>query len=161
MKLIASPNFNNRNSETTIDYIILHYTAMATATEAIERLCGPENEVSAHYIISKDGCVTQMVDERLRAWHAGESCWQGLTDINSRSIGIELDNKGDEPFPIAQINSLKALVKNIMKKHELGPESLLGHSDIAPARKQDPGPHFPWKELTDEGLCLPRPLTGG
>ncbi|MGE0109650.1 MAG: N-acetylmuramoyl-L-alanine amidase [Bdellovibrionales bacterium] len=147
MKFAASPNFGPRAEGKEIKYVIIHYTAMESAPEALARLCDPAAEVSAHYLIDKQGEITQMVDERLRAWHAGQSEWEGETDINSCSIGIELDNKGNEPYPPLQIEALKTLLEEIKSRHNIGSNAILGHSDIAPTRKQDPGPLFPWEEI--------------
>ena len=156
MKPAPSPNFNDRAASTAIAYIVLHYTGMRTAQDALNRMCDPAAQVSAHYMIDEDGSVYQLVDESRRAWHAGESFWRGKTDLNSLSIGVELVNKGHEfgytPFPAVQIASLKMLLKAIMARHALPPEALLAHSDIAPARKEDPGELFPWQELAAEGF---------
>jgi N-acetylmuramoyl-L-alanine amidase len=151
MKFLASLNFNARAEGTTIDYIVLHYTVL-NAEESLAKMRDPSCEVSAHYMICEDGEMIQLVDEASRAWHAGESMWKKQDDINSRSIGIELVNDGQSPFPAPQIDSLKKLVRDIMKRHGLGRDCLLAHSDIAPTRKCDPGVFFPWKELADEGL---------
>jgi N-acetylmuramoyl-L-alanine amidase len=131
----------------------LHYTVLDEA-ETVRRFCDPSFEVSAHYLVGKDGEITQLVEEDKRAWHAGESSWKGQTDINSRSIGIELVNNGEEPFPTEQIAALKILLKEIMARHAIARDSVLGHSDIAPTRKKDPGALFPWRELAQDGICL-------
>ncbi len=158
MKHVASPNFNDRAPRSSIQYIVLHYTAMEPAEKALERLCDPQHEVSAHYMIDCDGEIIQLVQEDKRAWHAGESFWKGKEDINSRSIGIELVNTGHKHFPQPQIESLKTLLKEIMQRQHLKAPCLLGHSDIAPTRKKDPDIFFPWKELAREGFDLfPRP----
>jgi N-acetylmuramoyl-L-alanine amidase len=158
MKFIASPNFNERRDGVKPSLIILHYTGMQTAEAALARLCDPVAEVSAHYMIYEDGEVVQMVDEAMRAWHAGVSVWGDITDVNSHSIGIELVNPGHEfgyrPFPNVQIRALKDLCREIMLRWEIKPEGVLGHSDVAPERKQDPGELFPWDELEREGLAF-------
>ncbi|MFA6280301.1 MAG: N-acetylmuramoyl-L-alanine amidase [Bdellovibrionales bacterium] len=158
MKRIPSPNYNERAEKTLLAYVVLHYTGMRTAAEALDRLRDPHSEVSCHYMIDEEGGVIQMVEEDHRAWHAGHSCWRGKRDINSQSIGIELVNKGHAfgytPFPKAQIDSLKALLHDIKSRYSLSPESLLAHSDIAPLRKEDPGELFPWQELAAVGLSL-------
>ena len=155
--LMRSPNFNDRADGIKLAYIILHYTGMKDAASALERLCDPAAQVSAHYMIDEDGSVIQLVDEAKRAWHAGKSFWRGITDMNSASIGIELVNPGHEfgyrPFPAAQITALKKLLHEIIARHGMNRKScLLGHSDIAPTRKQDPGELFPWEELAKDGL---------
>ena len=156
---MLSPNFNRRTSGIALDYIILHYTGMKDAAMALTRLRDPTAQVSAHYLIDEDGTITPLVDEANRAWHAGQSFWRGITDLNSASIGIELVNPGHEfgyrPFPPPQIAALKKLLPKIIARHTLNAVScLLAHSDIAPARKQDPGELFPWQELAQEGLGL-------
>jgi N-acetylmuramoyl-L-alanine amidase len=152
-----SPNFDERTLP--ISLLILHYTGMATGEAALERMCDADAKVSAHYMVEEDGRIFQLVDEDKRAWHAGVSEWQGETNINSNSIGIEIVNGGhDHPnedgslpdFPDVQINAVIALSKDIMKRH--GPLTVLGHSDIAPARKIDPGENFPWQGLAAAGL---------
>lgn len=132
---------------------MLHYTAMASAEAALERLCSAEHEVSCHYLIGQTGDVWRLVAEEVRAWHAGAGCWQGLSDINSRSIGIELCNDGRSPFPEPQIAALEALLPGIMDRWGIGPMGLIGHSDMAPARKSDPGPRFDWARLARRGLA--------
>ncbi|HAX92261.1 MAG TPA: N-acetylmuramoyl-L-alanine amidase [Rhodospirillaceae bacterium] len=158
MKQTPSPNFNDRAAGAAIAYLVLHYTGMRTAQDALVRMCDPTAQVSAHYMIDEDGSVYQLVDESRRAWHAGESFWRGETDLNSLSIGVELVNKGHEfgytPFPAVQIAGLKTLLNDIMARHALPPEALLAHSDIAPLRKEDPGELFPWQELATEGFGL-------
>ena len=132
--------------------IVLHYTAMESAEAALERLCDPEIEVSAHYLIAEDGRIWQMVGEEARAWHAGVGQWRDVVDVNSRSIGIELANRGDHPFPEPQMAALEALMRDIMARWDITPEGVIGHSDMAPARKCDPGPRFDWARLAREGL---------
>lgn len=156
MKKCPSPNFNARAEGAKIDYIVLHYTGMTTAQEALKRLCDPGSEVSAHYMIDEDGEVYALVDEDKRAWHAGRGYWRGTRDVNSSSIGIEIVNPGHafgyRPFPKQQIAALKALLRDIAARRPLSRTSFIGHSDIAPTRKQDPGELFPWRELADEGF---------
>lgn len=155
----ASPNFNDRQAPITM--IVLHYTGMADADAALARLCDPEAKVSAHYLVDENGEVTRLVSEEKRAWHAGRSHWRGMTDINSASIGIEIVNPGHEfgyrDFPEAQIEALIPLVADIKDRHGITRGNIVGHSDIAPARKRDPGELFPWGRLARLRLALPRP----
>ena len=138
--------------------LVFHYTGMETARAALDRLRDPEAKVSAHYVVDEDGEVYSLVDENKRAWHAGVSFWKGKTDINSRSIGIEIVNPGHElgypPFPDDQILSVIRLSEEIIKRHAILPENIVGHSDIAPKRKRDPGELFPWKRLAGNGIGL-------
>ncbi|MBU2937496.1 MULTISPECIES: N-acetylmuramoyl-L-alanine amidase [Pacificibacter] len=134
--------------------IVIHYTAMATGDAAVSRLCDPEFEVSAHYLIDIDGRIVRMVDETNRAWHAGAGQWGDVTDINSRSIGIELANCGLVPFAAAQMDALEALLHDITARHSITPERIIGHSDMAPKRKIDPGPRFDWRRLAVQGLSI-------
>jgi N-acetylmuramoyl-L-alanine amidase len=131
---------------------------MQSGAEAIARLCDPQAEVSAHYVVDEDGRILQLVDERLRAWHAGIAYWRGIRDINSVSIGIELVNPGHaygyRPFPDMQIAAVIALTGDIMQRHALRPEDVIGHADVAPGRKQDPGELFPWQRLGEAGIGL-------
>lgn len=154
-----SPNFDERTSP--VSMLVLHYTGMVDAASAIARLVDPEAKVSAHYLIAEDGQIVRMVDESKRAWHAGKSHWRGIDDINSASIGIELVNPGHEfgyrPFPEAQIDALIPLVAGIVERHGITRGNIVGHSDIAPVRKQDPGELFPWGRLARLRLALPRP----
>lgn len=149
-----SPNCGARRGGVLPDMIVLHYTAMANCEAAADRLCDPAFEVSAHYLIGADGAVIQMVDEALRAWHAGAGQWAGAGDVNSRSIGIELDNDGRGPFPAAQMRALHRLLPGIMRRWAIGPDGIIGHSDIAPDRKSDPGPLFDWQGLARLGLSV-------
>ena len=157
MKLLQrpSPNQDDRGG-TPVDMLVLHYTGMTSGEAAMARLCDPAAKVSAHYTIGEDGTVYAMVPESRRAWHAGLSCWAGARDINSRSIGIELVNPGHEfgyrPFPAAQIDALIALGDAILARHPIAPWRVLGHSDVAPARKDDPGELFPWVSLAEAGI---------
>lgn len=132
---------------------MLHYTAMHSAAAALERLCDPDTEVSAHYLIGRDGTLWQMVDEDQRAWHAGAGEWCGLEDINSRSIGIEMDNGGDHPFAEPQMAGLETLLADLMTRHQIAQEAVIGHSDMAPGRKFDPGARFDWSRLARRGLA--------
>ena len=153
----SSPNFNER-VDAQNPSIILHYTGMQSGKDALERLCDPQSEVSAHYLIDENGDVYNLVPEDKRAWHAGVSYWAGETDINSASIGIELANPGHEfgyrEFPDAQIDALINLSKDIMKRYDIPTWNVLGHSDVAPGRKVDPGHLFPWKQLAENGVGL-------
>lgn len=153
-----SPNHGERAANMPIDMVILHYTGMRTAEEALQRLCDPRAEVSAHYFIYEDGRILQCVPEARRAWHAGRSFWKGETDINSRSIGIEIVNPGHEfgyvPFPEPQIEAVTDLVSDICRRHAIPPWMVLAHSDVAPDRKEDPGELFPWNRLSDAGVAL-------
>ncbi|MEM1387889.1 MAG: N-acetylmuramoyl-L-alanine amidase [Pseudomonadota bacterium] len=151
-----SPNFGERRNGATPRFIVLHYTAMASAQAALERLCDPDAEVSAHYLIGRDGTAWQLVDERKRAWHAGAGAWGACTDINSNSIGIELDNSGDCPFAEPLMARLEALMQAIMARHGIAADGVIGHSDMAPGRKVDPGPRFDWLRLEQQGLAAPR-----
>jgi N-acetylmuramoyl-L-alanine amidase len=134
--------------------IVLHYTGRPTCAESIEWLCDPAREVSAHYVVAEDGEIFALVDEDQRAWHAGASEWEGETDINSASIGIEMQNPGAEfgyrPFPEAQMKAVAALCQNITHRFEI--KTILGHSDVAPGRKIDPGELFDWQWLADNGV---------
>ena len=154
-----SPNWNER--KLPVSMVVLHYTGMESAEAALERLCDPAAEVSAHYLIDEQGTVTRLVDEDKRAWHAGRSYWRGVTDINSASIGIELANPGHEfgyrPFTDAQMEALLPLLADIVRRHAIAPADVVGHSDIAPARKTDPGELFDWDVLARYRLALPKP----
>ncbi|MGN6356067.1 MAG: N-acetylmuramoyl-L-alanine amidase [Novosphingobium sp.] len=154
-----SPNWNER--ALPVSMIVLHYTGMRTAAEALDRMRDPKAEVSAHYMIDEDGTVIRLVDEAKRAWHAGRSYWRGITDINSASVGIELVNPGHEwgyrPFPDTQMEALIPLLAAIMERHGIAPENVVGHSDVAPARKDDPGELFDWELLARYKLALPTP----
>lgn len=156
---VASPNWNERKLPVTM--VVLHYTGMQTADDALARMCDPAAEVSAHYMIDEDGTVTRLVPEEKRAWHAGRSYWRGVTDVNSASVGIELVNPGHEwgyrPFPDAQMEALAPLLADIVKRHNVPRANVVGHSDIAPARKTDPGELFDWDTLARLRLALPKP----
>lgn len=142
-----SPNFNERKDGLAPEFIIIHYTGMKSTEDALERLSDPASEVSCHYLLDEKGNIYKMVDEDKRAWHAGVSSWDGKGDINSRSIGIEISNRGHEPFTPEQLGTLVLLCHDIMHRHGIPAQNVIGHSDIAPDRKQDPGPQFPWKKL--------------
>ncbi len=158
---MPSPNWDER--ALPISMVVLHYTGMPTTNAAQARLIDPAAKVSAHYLIDEDGLVTQLVPEDKRAWHAGRSYWRGITDVNSASIGIELANPGHEwgyhPFPEAQMSSLLPLLADICWRYKIYPANVVGHSDVAPARKQDPGELFDWEMVADLGLAMetPRP----
>ncbi len=149
-----SPNFGPRRDGLTPHLVVLHFTAMASAEAALERLCDPEAEVSAHYLISRRGEVFQLVAEDQRAWHAGAGEWAGQGDVNSRSIGIELDNGGDHPFSEPLMTSLEALLPGVMARHGILAAGVIGHSDLAPGRKADPGARFDWARLVRRGLAV-------
>ncbi|WGI22990.1 N-acetylmuramoyl-L-alanine amidase [Amylibacter sp. IMCC11727] len=154
----SSPNCGPRKHGLPPDMVVLHYTAMETAEAAIERLCDPAAEVSAHYVIAEDGAVTQLVADGDRAWHAGAGQWGWVTDVNSHSIGFELANQGpdsDAPqFPDAQMAALERELARVMRTFDIPPERVIGHSDMAPGRKVDPGPYFDWKRLAGKGLSV-------
>ncbi len=129
---------------------------MGSAEAALKTLCNPDNEVSAHYLIARDGRVFQMVEEEMRAWHAGAGRWGGYEDVNSSSIGIEMDNDGYSPFSNGLMSSLEVLLRGILDRHAIVPEGVIGHSDLAPGRKIDPGRRFDWVRLERQGLAAPR-----
>ena len=155
---LPSPNWDERALPVTM--VVLHYTEMEREA-ALERLTDPAAKVSAHYFISEDGEVVRLVDEDKRAWHAGASYWRGHKDVNSASIGIELDHPGHalgyREFAEAQIDVLVPLLGDIVRRHRIPRANVVGHSDVAPARKADPGELFPWDRLAEYRLCLPRP----
>ena len=156
-----SPSYNSRGNF-KIDKIIIHYTDMPSCEASLDRMCDKKNEVSAHYLIDTDGTIYHLVNEQDRAWHAGVSLWQGDDNINSTSIGIELENKGQrygyEDFPNIQINALIELIKDIKTRYKIAKQNILGHSDVAPDRKIDPDYKFPWKKLAEQNLCIyPKP----
>ena len=154
-----SPNFDDRDQP--VSMLVLHYTGMPDAETAIERLCDPGSNVSCHYLVDEDGGVLRMVPEEKRAWHAGRSRWRGISGVNGVSIGIEIVNPGHEhgyrPFPEEQIDALVRLVAEVKERHGITRGNVVGHSDVAPARKQDPGELFPWSRLARLRLALPRP----
>ncbi|HVY18873.1 MAG TPA: N-acetylmuramoyl-L-alanine amidase [Bauldia sp.] len=151
-----SPNHGERAAGKPVDILLLHYTGMISDERALKWLCDPESAVSSHYFVFEDGRVAQLVDESRRAWHAGQSFWAGETDINSRSIGVEVANPGHEfgyrPFPDVQIAAVIALCGDILRRHAIPPERVLAHSDVAPERKDDPGELFPWATLSKAGI---------
>ena len=155
---LPSPNWDER--ALPVSMVVLHYTEMEREA-ALRRLRDPEAGVSAHYFISEAGEVVRLVDEGRRAWHAGASYWRGHKDVNSASVGIELDHPGHangyRPFAEAQIDALLPLVADIVRRHDVPRANVVGHSDVAPARKIDPGELFPWHRLAECRLCLPRP----
>ncbi len=153
-----SSNHGPRAPGAPVDMLIVHYTGMASVEAALDRMCDPATEVSAHYLIAEDGALWRLVPEDRRAWHAGLSFWAGERDINSRSIGIELANPGHGPdyraFPEAQMRALAVLARGILSRHEIPPHRILGHSDVAPDRKLDPGELFDWQRLAADGIGL-------
>ena len=152
-----SPNHGPRPRGGPVDLIVLHYTGMPTAQAALARLSDPDSGVSAHYLIDETGAVYRMVPEERRAWHAGVSSWAGDADVNSRSIGIELANPGHEfgyvPFPEPQLDALELLLADVRERRHIDPVRIVGHSDVAPLRKQDPGELFPWRRLAAKRLA--------
>ena len=152
-----SPNHDDRGGA-PIDMLVLHYTGMTSGAAALERLCDVEAKVSAHYTIDEDGTVYRHVPEDRRAWHAGVSHWAGVSNVNARSIGIELVNPGHEygyrAFPDVQVASLIRLSQGIVMRHPIATSQVLAHSDVAPARKEDPGELFPWEKLAAAGIGL-------
>lgn len=166
--VIPSPNFGERNKGLTPDMILLHYTGMPDIDAAITRLCTEGTDVSTHYIVLEDGRIVQCVPEAKRAWHAGVSYWAGEDDINSCSIGIEISNRGHDwgypGFPSRQIAAVTTLCRGIMLRHNLPMHRVLGHSDVSPYRKKDPGEKFPWHSLANSGVGLwvrPAPIVRG
>lgn len=157
-----SPNHNERPGGRPPDILLLHYTGMRSGAEALDRLCDPEAKVSAHYLIEEDGEVFRLVPEDRRAWHAGVASWAGDSDVNGRSLGIELVNPGHEfgyrDFPEPQMESLLALAGELCRRHPIPAHRVLGHSDVAPLRKEDPGERFDWPRLAAAGIgFLPAP----
>jgi len=155
----ASPNWDERALPVTM--AVIHYTEMESCDASLERLCDPEAKVSAHYLISEEGEVIRLVDESKRAWHAGASYWRGLRDVNSASVGIELQHPGHalgyRAFDERQIEALIPLLHRIVSNYNIPRATVVAHSDVAPARKVDPGELFPWETLARYHLCLPRP----
>lgn len=154
MRWHPSPNYGARRNGLRPELIVLHYTEMASCEDALDRLCDPQAEVSSHYLISEQGEVLQLVSEDMRAWHAGEGTWRGLSDVNSRSIGIELSNRGVTPFSAPQMNALETLLAGIMGRWAIPDHGVIGHSDFAPTRKADPGRRFDWRRLALGGLSI-------
>jgi len=164
-QVVPSPNHAERRGIGRPDMIVLHYTGMQDAQGALERLCDQGSEVSAHYVVFADGRIVQCVPEARRAWHAGAASWAGEADINSRSIGIEIANPGHEwgypDFPNAQVEAVIALCRDLLARQAIPSHRVLAHSDVAPARKQDPGEKFPWDRLAAAGVGLwvePEPI---
>jgi N-acetylmuramoyl-L-alanine amidase len=149
-----SPNCGERRGGARPSLIVLHYTAMESAEAALERLCDPAAEVSCHWLIGEEGRVHALVPEEMRAWHAGAGTWRGEGDVNSRSIGIELQNDGRSPFPERQMAALDRLLRGVMERWGIAPEGVIAHSDMAPERKGDPGPRFDWRRLARSGLAV-------
>ncbi len=154
---LPSPNHDSRDGH-SVDMLVLHYTGMRSAEEALSRLRDPHAKVSAHYVVDEDGSIYTLVPEDRRAWHAGVSGWRGHANINQRSIGIEIVNPGHEfgyrPFPEAQMQSVITLCREILSRHAIPARNVVGHSDVAPARKEDPGELFDWKRLAEAGVGL-------
>lgn len=152
----VSPNIGERRAGAAPSILIMHYTGMPSAAKAIDWLSRPESKVSCHYVVDVDGRITQMVAERMRAWHAGVAHWTGESDINSASIGIEIQNPGHEdgyhPFPRAQMRAVRDLALDIVRRNAIAPERVLAHSDVAPLRKIDPGERFDWRWLAQAGV---------
>lgn len=146
----TSPNFDARRP----NMVIIHHTSSGSVEDGLHTLTDAARKVSAHYLIARDGTLYQLVDERRRAWHAGASYWGGNRDINSASIGIELDNDGEEPFPEAQIATLIALLDDLRTRYAIPAANVVGHADVAPGRKADPSRHFPWRLLAEHGFGL-------
>jgi N-acetylmuramoyl-L-alanine amidase len=161
-------NFGERRGRAPVDMLVLHYTGMKDENEALDWLLSADSSVSCHYFIFEDGRIVQTVPEALRAWHAGAAGWRGHSDINSRSVGIEIANPGHEhgyrPFPDIQMEAVIRLCRDIVTRRDIEPRNLVAHSDIAPMRKQDPGELFPWKRLSEAGLghfVEAEPVSGG
>ena len=157
-----SPNHDGRGEPMRIDMLVLHYTGMTSAAAALDRLCDPAARVSAHYVVEEEGTVWQLVPERCRAWHAGRSYWQGERELNAVSIGVEIVNPGHEwgyrAFPETQMAAVERLCRDLLSRHAIPPDRVVGHSDIAPDRKTDPGELFDWPRLARAGIGLwPRP----
>jgi N-acetylmuramoyl-L-alanine amidase len=160
-RIIDTPSPNQDDRDLPVTLLVLHYTGMQDAAAAIARLTDPEAKVSSHYLVAEDGQVVRMVPEERRAWHAGRSHWRGIDDVNSASIGIEIVNPGHDlgyrPFPEAQMSALIPLMADIVDRHGITRGNIVGHSDVAPARKIDPGELFDWERLARLRLALPRP----
>lgn len=157
-KVIYSPNHDARKRGAQADMIVLHYTGMSSAEEALKRLCDPASKVSSHYLVYEDGTIVQLVPEARRAWHAGQSAWNGERDINGRSVGIEIANPGHDvgypDFSESQIEAVIALCRDVIARLPIRPDHVLAHSDVAPARKNDPGEKFPWRRFFEHGVGL-------
>ena len=161
--MISRPSPNHDARTLPVSILVLHYTGMESGQAALDRLTDPDAKVSAHYLIEEDGRIFQLVEEDRRAWHAGVSQWRGITNVNSASVGVEIVNGGHNvpqsdgslpPYPDVQINALIPLCKDIIARHSIKPQDVVGHSDIAPSRKEDPGEHFPWAGLAAAGIGL-------
>ncbi len=150
----ASPNHGARRGGARPELIVLHYTDMPSAEAALDRLTDPDSGVSAHYLISRCGRLWQLVDDDRRAWHAGAGAWGGRQDVNSRSLGIELDNDGASPFGAALMDALEGVLATLMARHGIAPRGVIAHADLAPVRKADPGPRFDWRRLARQGLAI-------
>lgn len=155
-RYVAAANREPRRNGRAVDMLLLHYTGMNSAAAACDLLCSAESGVSCHYLVDEDGTITQMVGEEERAWHAGASSWQGESDTNSRSIGIEIHNPGHSigyrDFPAVQMASVVALCRDLLSRHAIAPQNVLAHSDVAPGRKIDPGERFDWPLLFRNGI---------
>jgi N-acetylmuramoyl-L-alanine amidase len=155
---LPSPNQDDRPQGTPIDMLILHYTGMQSAQEAIDRLRDPVARVSSHYVVDEDGAVLRLVPEERLAWHAGVSYWRGHTELNARSIGIEIVNPGHEwgyrDFPVLQLAAVCDLCLDILSRHPVPARNVVAHSDVAPDRKEDPGERFDWRSLAENGVGL-------
>jgi N-acetylmuramoyl-L-alanine amidase len=153
-----SPNHGPRPEPARIDMLVIHYTGMTTAEAALERLCDPDARVSAHYVIEENGAIWRLVPENRRAFHAGVSCWEGERDLNAVSLGIEIVNPGHEwgyrSFPEAQMSSVERLCRELIGRYSIPPHRVVGHSDIAPERKSDPGELFDWARLARAGIGI-------
>ena len=167
-RVVPSPNHNERVNGERPEILLLHYTGMRSGQAALERLTDPAAEVSSHYLVEENGEIVQLVPEARRAWHAGAGSWRGRGDVNSRSIGIEIVNPGHEhgyrPFPDAQIAAVIELCRECVDRWQILPQSVLAHSDIAPARKEDPGELFPWDQLFSAGVghwSVPQTVSSG
>ncbi len=158
IRSLPSPNCDDRPAGVRPEILVLHYTDTNTLDETLAILVDPAREVSAHYVVAEDGTVVSLVPEDRRAWHAGKASWRGMPDVNARSIGIEIQNPGHRcgyrPFPAAQIDAVIGLARDICTRHAIAPRDVVGHSDVAPARKRDPGELFPWKTLAAAGVGL-------
>ncbi len=158
IKELPSPNWDMRPPGVPIDTLILHYTGMPSAQAALDRLCSSAARVSSHYVVDEDGAVWRLVAEQHRAWHAGVSCWRGYAGLNDRSVGIEIVNPGHEwgyrPFPALQMAAVCDLCLGILGRHRIPARNIVGHSDVAPDRKQDPGELFDWPSLAANGVGL-------
>ncbi len=150
VQYVASPNFDTRRP----NLVVIHHTGGNELQYALRTLASPSSKVSAHYLIGRTGKIIQLVDERQRAWHAGVSSWRGQHDINSASIGIELDNNGNEPFAEAQIQALLALLNDLRARFKIPAANFVGHADVAPGRKVDPSAWFPWRSLARQGFGI-------